>query len=153
MGKNFAEDVSGQYAHRQALALVYRAHANRAARNGQETIHPRPSLEQREGDAVGSPCKTDVNDAMWLADRMAHGLIRARFVPGQPTRQMGDLLRTRKQMAPGRSAHVLCIQETLGPTNFGATSYNRVRGSKCLPQWSPSMAALHFPPMYGNNLD
>ena len=41
--------------------------------------------------------KTDVNDATWLADLMAHGLIRASFVPDQPTQQMRDLLRTRKQ--------------------------------------------------------
>ena len=30
--------------------------------------------------------KTDVNDAMWLADLLAHGLIRASFVPDQPSR-------------------------------------------------------------------
>ena len=29
--------------------------------------------------------KTDVNDATWLADLMAHGLIRASFVPEEPT--------------------------------------------------------------------
>jgi transposase len=29
--------------------------------------------------------KTDVNDAVWLADLMAHGLIRASFVPDEPT--------------------------------------------------------------------
>jgi transposase len=38
--------------------------------------------------------KTDVNDATWLADLMAHGLIRASFVPDEPTQQMRDLLRT-----------------------------------------------------------
>jgi transposase len=25
--------------------------------------------------------KTDVNDAMWLADLLAHGMVRASFVP------------------------------------------------------------------------
>jgi len=31
--------------------------------------------------------KTDVNDATWLADLIAHGLIRASFVPHEPTRR------------------------------------------------------------------
>ena len=29
--------------------------------------------------------KTDVNDAMWLAELLAHGLIRASFVPDTQT--------------------------------------------------------------------
>src|ERR1700733_3724959 len=41
--------------------------------------------------------KTDVNDAAWLAELMAHELVKASFVPDQPTQQMRDLLRTRKQ--------------------------------------------------------
>jgi transposase len=28
--------------------------------------------------------KTDVNDAMWLAELLAHGLIRSSFVPDTP---------------------------------------------------------------------
>jgi transposase len=49
--------------------------------------------------------KTDVNDATWLADLMAHGLIRPSFVPDEPTQQMRDLLRTRKQFVRERSSH------------------------------------------------
>ena len=30
--------------------------------------------------------KSDANDAAWIADLLAHGLIRASFVPPQPTR-------------------------------------------------------------------
>src|ERR1700677_1520497 len=41
--------------------------------------------------------KIDVNDAAWLAELMAHGLVKASFVPDRPTQQMRDLLRTRKQ--------------------------------------------------------
>jgi transposase len=62
--------------------------------------------------------KTDVNDAMWLADLMAHGLIRASFVPDEPTQQMRDLLRTRKQMVRERSAHIQRIQRTLEDANI-----------------------------------
>jgi hypothetical protein len=32
--------------------------------------------------------KTDVNDATWLADLLAHDLIRGSFVPGEQTREM-----------------------------------------------------------------
>jgi transposase len=32
--------------------------------------------------------KTDVNDAMWLAELLAHGLIRASFVPDAQTQEM-----------------------------------------------------------------
>jgi Transposase len=35
--------------------------------------------------------KTDVNDATWLADLLAHGLIRGSFVPDQQTQKMRDL--------------------------------------------------------------
>jgi transposase len=63
-------------------------------------------------------CKTAVNDATWLADLMAHGLIRASFVPDEPTQQMRDLLRTRKQMVRERSAHTQRIQKTLEDANI-----------------------------------
>jgi transposase len=62
--------------------------------------------------------KTDVNDAVWLADLMAHGLIRASFVPGEPTQQMRDLLRTRKQFVRERSSHIQRIQKTLEDANL-----------------------------------
>jgi transposase len=62
--------------------------------------------------------KTDVNDATWLADLMAHGLIKASFVPDEPTQQMRDLLRTRKQMVRERSSHTQRIQKTLEDANI-----------------------------------
>jgi transposase len=42
--------------------------------------------------------KTDVNDATWLADLLAHGLIRGSFVPDAATQEQRGLLRTRKQL-------------------------------------------------------
>jgi transposase len=41
--------------------------------------------------------KTDVNDATWIADLLAHGLIRSSFVPPAPIQELRDLTRTRKQ--------------------------------------------------------
>src|SRR5258708_1281191 len=62
--------------------------------------------------------KTDVNDAAWLAELMAHGLVKASFVPDQPTQQMRDLLRTRKQFGRERSSHIQRIQKTLEDANI-----------------------------------
>ena len=62
--------------------------------------------------------KTDVNDATWLADLMAHGLIRPSFVPDEPTQQIRDLLRTRKQFVRERSSHTQRIQKTLEDANI-----------------------------------
>ena len=62
--------------------------------------------------------KTDVNDATWLADLMAHGLIKASFVPAEPTQQMRNLLRTRKQFVRERTSHQQRIQKTLEEANI-----------------------------------
>jgi transposase len=62
--------------------------------------------------------KTDVNDAVWLADLMAHGLIKASFVPDAPTQQMRNLLRTRKQFVRERSSHIQRLQKTLEDANI-----------------------------------
>ncbi|MDF1490411.1 IS110 family RNA-guided transposase [Tessaracoccus caeni] len=39
--------------------------------------------------------KTDVADAVWLADLGAHGLVRGSFVPPKPIRELKDLVRAR----------------------------------------------------------
>jgi transposase len=62
--------------------------------------------------------KTDVNDATWLADLLAHGLIRGSFVPDEQTQEMRTLLRTRKQLVRERSSHVQRLQKTLEDANI-----------------------------------
>ena len=62
--------------------------------------------------------KTDVNDATWLADLLAHGLIRGSFVPDEQTQEMRSLLRTRKQLVRERSSHVQRLQKTLEDANI-----------------------------------
>jgi len=57
--------------------------------------------------------KTDVGDATWLAELLAHGLIRASFVPDGPTEELRSLLRTRKQLVRERASHVQRLQKTL----------------------------------------
>jgi transposase len=66
--------------------------------------------------------KTDVSDATWLADLLAHGLIRGSFVPDQQTQEMRDLLRTRKQLTRERSRHVQRLQKTLEDANIKLAS-------------------------------
>ena len=61
--------------------------------------------------------KTDVGDAAWLAELLAHGLIRASFVPDGPTAELRSLLRTRKQLVRERAGHVLRLQKTLEDAN------------------------------------
>lgn len=62
--------------------------------------------------------KTDVNDAMWIADLLAHGLIRGSFVPPAPIQELRDLTRTRKQLVREISQHSLRIQKVLEDANI-----------------------------------
>src|SRR5260370_6398295 len=55
---------------------------------------------------------------MWLAELLAHGLIRASFVPDTQTQEMRTLLRTRKQLVREQSSHVLRVQRTLEDANI-----------------------------------
>jgi len=57
--------------------------------------------------------KTDVNDAMWLADLLAHGLVRGSFEPPTSIQEVRTLTRTRKQLIREKSQHVQRIQKTL----------------------------------------
>jgi transposase len=65
--------------------------------------------------------KTDVNDAMWIADLLAHGLIRGSFVPPTPIQELRDLTRTRKQLVREVAQHTLRIQKTLEDANVKIT--------------------------------
>jgi transposase len=62
--------------------------------------------------------KTDVNDATWLADLLAHGLIRGSFVPDAQTQEQRGLLRTRKQLVRERTSHIQRLQKTLEDANI-----------------------------------
>jgi len=66
--------------------------------------------------------KTDVNDATWLADLLAHGLIRASFVPPRAIQELRDLTRTRKQLVREQTQHVQRVQKTLEDANLKLAS-------------------------------
>ena len=62
--------------------------------------------------------KTDLNDAMWIADLAAHGLIKASFVPDEEMHELRTLMRTRKQLDREQTRHVQRIQKTLTEANI-----------------------------------
>lgn len=62
--------------------------------------------------------KTDVNDATWLADLLAHGLINASFVPPVAVQELRTLTRTRKQFVRERGSHAQRIEKVLEDANL-----------------------------------
>src|SRR5262245_1932717 len=66
--------------------------------------------------------KSDVNDATWIADLLAYGLIRASFVPPQPIQELRDLTRTRKQFGREIVQHTQRIQAVLEEANIKLSS-------------------------------
>ena len=65
--------------------------------------------------------KSDKNDATWIADLLALGLIRSSFVPPAPIQELRDLTRTRKQLVRERARHMQRIQKTLEDANVKLT--------------------------------
>ncbi len=66
--------------------------------------------------------KSDTNDAMWIADLLAHELIRPSFVPPQPIQELRDLTRTRKQLTREIVQHTQRIQAVLEEANVKLSS-------------------------------
>jgi transposase len=62
--------------------------------------------------------KSDMNDAMWIADLLACGLIQASFVPEEDVQELRSLMRTRKQLGREQTRHVQRIQKTLTEANI-----------------------------------
>jgi len=62
--------------------------------------------------------KSDVNDATWIADLLAHGLIRGSFVPPQEIQELRDLTRTRKELIREVTQHVQRLQSVLQDCNI-----------------------------------
>ncbi len=62
--------------------------------------------------------KTDMNDAMWIADLQACGLIKASFVPPEEMQELRSLTRTRKQLVREQTRHAQRIQRTLAEANI-----------------------------------
>lgn len=65
--------------------------------------------------------KSDVKDAVWIADLLAHGLLRASFVPPEKIQELRDLTRSRKQLTREITRHTQRIQKTLEDANVKLT--------------------------------
>jgi transposase len=66
--------------------------------------------------------KTDMNDATWIADLLACGLIQASFVPNEEVHELRALTRTRKQLVREQTRHVQRIDKTLAEANIRLSS-------------------------------
>jgi len=62
--------------------------------------------------------KTDMNDAMWIADLLACGLIKASFVPAADIQELRGLMRTRKQFVREQTRQVQRLEKTLEEANI-----------------------------------
>jgi transposase len=66
--------------------------------------------------------KTDVQDAQWIAELLACGLLRSSFVPPQPQRELRDLTRQRAQLAGEHTRCANRIHKVLQDANVKLSS-------------------------------
>lgn len=66
--------------------------------------------------------KTDVSDAVWLADLAAHGLLRDSFVPPEEIRHLRDLTRTRANLVHERTREYARLEKGLEDSNIKLSS-------------------------------
>jgi transposase len=66
--------------------------------------------------------KTDVRDAEWIAELLAHGLLRPSFVPPAPQRALRDLTRQRTHLIQERASVVNRMQKVLEWANIKLAS-------------------------------
>ena len=57
--------------------------------------------------------KTDLADAVWLADVVAHGMVRASMVPPPPIRELRELSRYRKTQVDARGREIQRLEKVL----------------------------------------
>jgi transposase len=62
--------------------------------------------------------KTDVKDAEWIADLLAHGLLRGSFIPPEPQRDLRDLTRQRTILVRERAEVIRRLQKVLEWANL-----------------------------------
>src|SRR6266545_2396797 len=66
--------------------------------------------------------KTDMSDAEWLADVVAHGMVRPSFVPPPPIRELRELTRYRKTQVDVRAAEIQRLEKVLQDAGIKLTS-------------------------------
>ena len=66
--------------------------------------------------------KTDMADSEWLADVVAHGMVRPSFVPPPPIRELRDLTRYRKTLVDERTREIQRLEKVLQDAGVKLTS-------------------------------
>lgn len=66
--------------------------------------------------------KTDVRDAEWIAELLAHGLLRGSFVPPPSVRELRELTRYRSSLVGDRARTVNRLQKVLEAANIKLAS-------------------------------
>ena len=69
--------------------------------------------------------KTDVQDCVWLAQLLEHGLLRGSFVPPAPIRELRDLTRYRKGLIQDRSREANRLHKVLQDADVKLASVAR----------------------------
>jgi len=62
--------------------------------------------------------KTDVKDCQWIAQLLQHGLLKGRFIPDRPQRDLRDLTRHRAQLVSERTRVANRIHKVLEDANI-----------------------------------
>lgn len=66
--------------------------------------------------------KTDVSDCVWIAQLLAHGLLRGSFIPPAPIRELRDLTRYRKVLIQERTREANRLHKVLQDANIKLSS-------------------------------
>jgi transposase len=66
--------------------------------------------------------KTDIKDCQWIVDLLQHGLLRGRYVPPPPIRQLRDLTRLRTSLRQDHTAVANRMQKILEDVNIKLAS-------------------------------
>jgi len=90
--------------------------------------------------------KTDVGDAAWIAQLVAHGLVRPSFVPPKPIRDLRELTRYRKQLLQERSREVQRLQKTLEDAGIKLSSVvSDIQGKSARAMLNALLNGVHDP--------
>jgi transposase len=66
--------------------------------------------------------KTDVADSVWIAELLAHGLVRPSAVPPRPIRDLRDLTRYRRRLVEARTREVQRLDKLMQDAGIKLTS-------------------------------
>jgi transposase len=66
--------------------------------------------------------KSDMTDTTWIADLLAHGLVRSSMVPPTQIQELRDMTRTRKQLTREVVQHTQRVQKALEDANVKLSS-------------------------------